>query len=99
MRYNGALPIVPLLTFVLGIGATIIGRLPSGQQPPPASASLRFAAVPGAISSQELIGLYDAVQGWPKHISALAGNGEVDVTAQETAFRRKPVWGNHWEEA
>jgi hypothetical protein len=92
MRYNGALPIVPLLTFVLGVGAAIIGRPPSGQQQPPASASLRFAAVPAAISSQDLTGPYDFVKGWPKHISALAGNGEVDTTAQETAFRRKPVW-------
>ena len=33
-----------------------------------------FAAVPGAIGSEDLTGPYEVVKGWPKDISTLPGN-------------------------
>ena len=79
--------ILPLLTFVLGIGAAmLIGRPASGQQPAAAAPPSGFAAVPGAIGSQDLTGPYDVVKGWPKDISTLPGNEKWTYGAGEGVF-------------
>ena len=83
--------IVPLVTFVLGIGAAmLIGRPASGQQPSPANPNPGFAAVTGAIGSQDLTGPYDVVKGWPKDISTLPGNEKWTYGAGESVFAESP---------
>jgi hypothetical protein len=59
-----------LVTFAVGAGAG--SWMTSAPQTAPATSAAGFAAVPGAIGSQDLTGP-DVVKGWPKDISTLPG--------------------------
>src|SRR5688572_32870029 len=80
-----------LVTFVVGIG---VGNwMTATPQTAPAQAAPStggFAAVPGAIGSQDLTGPYEVVQGWPKDISTLPGNEKWTFGAGQGVFAESP---------
>ena len=80
-----------LVTFAVGAGFGIWteGRrgTASAQSAAPANG---FAAVPGAIGSQDLTGPYEVVKGWPKDISTLPGNEKWTYGAGESVFAESP---------
>src|SRR5678815_4686689 len=70
-----------LVTFIVGIG---VGNWMTA---PPQTASAQavpstggFAAVPGAIGSQDLTGPYEVVKGWPKDISTVPGLSLIHIS-------------------
>src|SRR5882672_4672521 len=54
------------------------------------TAGAGFAAVPGAIGSEDLTGPYEVVKGWPKDISTLAGNDKWTYGAGQGVFAESP---------
>src|SRR5438093_3170872 len=81
-----------LVTFALGAAFAVFflnGRDAAQGQTPPA-ATTGFAAVPGAIGSQDVTGPYEVVKGWPKDISTLPGNAKWTYGAGESVFAESP---------
>ena len=80
-----------LVTFIVGIG---VGNwMTATPQTAPAQAAPStggFAAVPGAIGSQDLTGPYEVVKGWPKDISTLPGNEKWTYGAGQGVFAESP---------
>src|SRR6187455_3047453 len=80
-----------LVTFIVGIG---VGNWMTA---PPQTASAQavpstggFAAVPGAIGSQDLFGPYEVVKGWPKDISTVPGNEKWTYGAGQSVYAESP---------
>jgi hypothetical protein len=63
-----------LVTFALGACFGIWAEGKRGTAAPAANQAGGFAAVPGAVGSEDLTGPYEVVKGWPKDISTLPGN-------------------------
>ena len=63
---------------------------PQPAEQPAAPAQTGFAAVPGAIGSQDLTGPYEVVRGWPKDISTLPGNEKWTYGAGQSVFAESP---------
>ena len=80
---------VMLVTFVVGAGAGS-WMTTAPQTAPHATSAAGFAAVPGAIGSQDLTGPYDVVKGWPKDISTLPGNEKWTYGAGQGVFAESP---------
>ena len=81
--------VVMLVTFAAGLGAG--SWMTSAPQTAPAAASAAgFAALPGAIGSEDLTGPYEVVQGWPKDISTLPGNEKWTYGAGQGVFAESP---------
>jgi DNA-binding beta-propeller fold protein YncE len=82
---------VAVLTFVVGtgLGMWMEGRRGAAlaQSAAPANG---FAAVPGAIGSQDLTGPYEVAKGWPKDISTIPGNEKWTYGAGQGVFAESP---------
>lgn len=81
---------VMLVMSALGAG---FGIWAEGQRGTAAQAPNRaggFAAVPGAIGSEDLTGPYEVVKGWPKDISTLPGNEKWTYGAGQGVFAESP---------
>src|SRR5438046_8605697 len=82
---------VIVVTFALGAG---VGMWAAGKRASAAQAANSttrgFAAVPGAIGSQDLTGPYEVVKGWPKDISTLPGNEKWTYGAGQGVFAESP---------
>ena len=80
-----------IVTFVLGAAtaAVFMGR-GSAQAPatPAPAAAGGFSAVPNAVGTQDVTGPYEVVKGWPKDISTLPGNAEMDLRRGRERVRR-----------
>ena len=78
---------VILVTFAVGagVGVWVEGTRGTAAAQAP-SAVGAFAAVPGAIGSQDLTGPYEVVKGWPKDISTLPGNEKWTYGAGQGVF-------------
>ena len=82
--------LVPIVTFLLGLGVAMWTAQPQPAEQPAAPAQTGFAAVPGAIGSQDLTGPYEVVRGWPKDISTLPGNEKWTYGAGQSVFAESP---------
>src|SRR5262245_45939302 len=81
--------VVMLVTFAAGLGAG--SWITSAPQTAPAPVSAAgFAAIPGAVGSEDLTGPYEVVQGWPKDISTLPGNDKWTYGAGQGVFAESP---------
>ena len=80
-----------LVTFIVGLG---VGNwMTATPQTAPAQAAPStggFAAVPGAVGSQDFTGPYEVVKGWPKDISTLPGNEKWTYGAGQGVFAESP---------
>src|SRR5881394_3125735 len=78
-----------LVTFAVGAG---VGVLVEGQRGTAVAQARNggFAAVPGAIGSEDLTGPYEVVKGWPKDISTLPGNEKWTYGAGQGVFAESP---------
>lgn len=76
---------IAMLIVAFAVGAVMAlwlrGAGPMEGQPSPEPAA-GFAAVPGAIGSQDLTGAYKVVRDWPKDISTLPGNEGWTIAAR-----------------
>src|SRR5262245_62843971 len=82
---------VIIVTFVLGAGFGIWAqgkRATAAQASNPTAGG--FAAVPGAIGSEDLTGPYEVAKGWPKDISTLPGNQKWTYGAGQGVFAESP---------
>ena len=81
--------IVMLVTFGVGagVGMWVEGRRGVEAQAPNTGA---FAAVPGAVGSQDLTGPYEVVKGWPADISTLPGNEKWTYGAGQSVYAESP---------
>src|SRR5688500_20151105 len=82
--------LVPVVTFLLGLGVAMWTAQPRPAEQPAAPAQAGFAAVPDAIGSQDLTGPYEVVKGWPKDISTLPGNEKWTYGAGQSVFAESP---------
>src|SRR5579863_3262144 len=72
----------------IGIGLTISGRLaPVAAKSKPGTG---YAAVPGAVGSEDVTGPYDVVKNWPQDISTLPRNEKWTYGAGENVFAESP---------
>src|SRR6266699_2593678 len=81
--------IVMLVVFGLGAGFGIwteTNRVVAQRS----TAGAGYAAVPGAIGSEDLTGPYEVVKGWPKDISTLPGNEKWTYGAGQGIFAESP---------
>src|SRR5712671_5305678 len=78
-----------LVTFAVGAG---VGVLVEGQRGTAVAQARNggFAAVAGAIGSEDLTGPYEVVKGWPKDISTLPGNEKWTYGAGQGVFAESP---------
>src|ERR1043166_8980891 len=78
-----------VVIFGLGIGVGIWteGGRAAAQR---STAGTGFAAVPGAIGSEDLTGPYEVVKCWPKDVSTLPGNEKWTYGAGQRAFAKSP---------
>jgi hypothetical protein len=81
-----------VVTFALGAGFGVwtLGQRGTELQAQAGSQGRGFAAVPGAIGSQDLTGPYEVVKGWPKDISTLPGNDKWTYGAGQGVFAESP---------
>jgi hypothetical protein len=79
-----------LVTFAVGAGVGIWTESRRGSAAQVSTPAAGFAAVPGAIGSQDLTGPYDVVKGWPKDISTLPGNEKWTYGAGQGVFAESP---------
>jgi hypothetical protein len=79
-----------LVTFIVGVGAGSWMTTAPQTAPAPATPAAGFAAVPGAIGSEDLTGPYEVVPGWPKDIGTLPGNEKWTYGAGQGVFAESP---------
>ena len=75
------------------LGNRLMPAAPHIREAPPAST--QFAAVPDAIGTQDHMGPYEVVEGWPKDISTLAGTRSgrgVQGRASSRRTRTACIW-------
>ena len=82
-----ALTIVTIFGLGAGFGIWTEGNRATAQR---STAGAGYAAVPGAIGSEDLTGPYEVVKGWPKDISTLAGNEKWTYGAGQGVFAESP---------
>jgi len=75
-----------LVTFAVGAGFGIWTEGRRGTASAQSTPANGFAAVPGAIGSQDLTGPYEVAKGWPKDISTLPGNEKWTYGAGQGVF-------------
>src|SRR3979490_2966149 len=82
--------VVMLVTFAVGagVGIWVEGRRAAAAQTSTAPGG--FAAVRGAIGSEDLTGPYEVVKGWPKDISTMPGNEKWTYGAGQGVFAESP---------
>src|SRR5260370_20835488 len=82
---------VMLVTFAVGAGFGIWAEGKRGTAAAQGANRARgFAAVPGAVGSEDLTGPYEVVKGWPKDISTLPGNEKWTYGAGQGVFAESP---------
>jgi hypothetical protein len=79
-----------LVTFAVGAGFGIWTEGRRGTASAQSTPANGFAAVPGAIGSQDLTGPYEVAKGWPKDISTLPGNEKWTFGAGQGVFAESP---------
>ena len=79
-----------LVTFAVGAGFGIWTEGRRGTASAQSTPANGFAAVPGAIGSQDLTGPYEVAKGWPKDISTLPGNEKWTYGAGQGVFAESP---------
>jgi hypothetical protein len=84
---RNAVALIVVFAFGVGFGMWREGGRAEAQR---STAGAGFAAVPGAIGSQDLTGPYEVVKGWPKDISTLAGNEKWTYGAGQGVFAESP---------
>ena len=87
---NKGVTVVLALAVGLAAGVPLGNRLmPAAPQTEAPPVSTQFAAVPEAIGTQDHMGPYEVVEGWPKDISTLAGHDKWTWGAQGRASSRR----------
>ena len=81
---------VILVTFALGAGVGMWAEGKRGSAVQAVNPPGGFAAVPGAIGSEDLTGPYEVVKDWPKDISTLPGNEKWTYGAGQGVFAESP---------
>ena len=86
MRKTGVMLL--MLVFGVAIGVAISGKMATvqGQAQP----GTGFAAVPGAVGSEDVTGPYELVKDWPKDIATLPGNEKWTYGAGQGVFAESP---------
>jgi hypothetical protein len=81
-----------VVTFALGagFGMWVLNQRGTELQAQGGNQGRGFAAVPGAIGSQDLTGPYEVVKDWPKDISTLPGNEKWTYGAGQGVFAESP---------
>src|SRR6478735_5027199 len=81
-----------VVTFALGtgFGIWVLSQRATEVQAQAGNQGRGFAAVPGAIGSQDLTGPYEVVKNWPKDISTLPGNDKWTYGAGQGVFAESP---------
>src|SRR5215218_11090848 len=79
-----------LAIFAVGAGVGMWTEARRGVTAQTSTAGAGFAAVPGAIGSQDLTGPYEVVKDWPKDISTLPGNEKWTYGAGQGVFAESP---------
>src|SRR4029077_5793468 len=79
-----------LVTFAVGAGFGIWTEGRGGTASAQSTPAKGFAALPGAIGSQDLTGPYEVAKGWPKDISTLPGNEKWTYGAGQGVFAESP---------
>jgi len=83
-----SLPVLLGMAIALVVGFVLGGRMMPAAGT--AATAAGFAAVPGAVGSQDNSGPYDVVRGWPKDIGTLPGNEKWTWGSGQGVFAESP---------
>src|SRR5258708_32798721 len=77
-----------ILAVGIGIGVTISNKI--GLVEAKGKPGAGFAAVPGALGAEDILGPYELVKNWPQDVSQLPGNEKWTYGAGESVFAESP---------